>query len=57
MRILASVIATACVFLAAEAQAQATCKVCAEQRQACMKNYSGPACATEYKMCMKSCKK
>ncbi|MGL3212831.1 hypothetical protein [Bradyrhizobium sp. BR 1433] len=37
-------------------QAQ-TCKVCAEQRAACMKNYAGPACKTEYKMCLKSCKK
>jgi len=38
------------------AQAQ-TCKVCAEQRAACMKNYAGPACKTEYQMCLKSCKK
>ncbi|HYS85345.1 MAG TPA: hypothetical protein VEN78_10140 [Bradyrhizobium sp.] len=38
------------------AQAQ-TCKVCAEQRAACMKNYAGPACKTEYQMCIKSCKK
>jgi hypothetical protein len=37
------------------AQAQ-TCKVCAEQRAACMKNYAGPACKTEYQMCIKSCK-
>lgn len=37
------------------AQAQ-TCKVCAEQQKACMKNYAGPACKTEYQMCMKSCK-
>jgi hypothetical protein len=34
-----------------------TCKVCAEQRAACMKNYAGPACKTEYQMCVKSCKK
>ncbi|MET3299009.1 hypothetical protein [Bradyrhizobium diazoefficiens] len=38
------------------AQAQ-TCKVCTEQRAACMKNYAGPACKTEYQMCLKSCKK
>ena len=38
------------------AQAQ-TCKVCAEQRSACMKNYAGPACKTEYQMCLKACKK
>ena len=41
----------------ATAQAQTSCKVCAEQQQACMKNYSGPACKTEYQMCRKSCKK
>ena len=34
-----------------------TCKVCAEQRAACMKNYAGPACKTEYQMCLKACKK
>jgi hypothetical protein len=34
-----------------------TCKVCAEQRAACMKNYAGPACKTEYQMCLKSYKK
>ena len=37
--------------------AQTTCKVCAEQRAACMKNYAGPACKTEYQMCLKACKK
>ena len=36
---------------------QPSCKVCAEQRAACMKNYAGPACKTEYDMCVKSCKK
>jgi hypothetical protein len=39
------------------ALAQTSCKVCADQQKACMKNYAGPACSTEYKMCMKSCKK
>ena len=38
------------------AQAQ-SCKDCAEQQKACMKNYAGPACKTEYQICMKSCKK
>jgi hypothetical protein len=36
---------------------QPSCKLCAEQRAACMKNYAGPACKTEYQMCIKSCKK
>jgi hypothetical protein len=39
------------------AHAQSSCKVCAEQRTACMKNYAGPTCKSEYTMCMKSCKK
>ena len=38
------------------AEAQTSCKVCAEQHKACMKNYAGPACKTEYQMCLKSCK-
>ena len=39
------------------AHAQTSCKVCADQQKACMKNYAGPTCKTEYQMCMKSCKK
>jgi hypothetical protein len=31
--------------------------VCSDQQRACMKNYAGPTCKTEYRMCMKSCKK
>ncbi len=39
------------------AQAQAnSCKVCTDQQRACMKNYAGPTCKTEYQMCIKSCK-
>jgi len=40
----------------AQAQ-QPSCKVCADQQRACMKNYAGPTCKTEYQMCMKSCRK
>ena len=39
------------------AQAQSSCKVCTDQQKACMKNYGGPTCKTEYQMCMKSCGK
>jgi len=39
------------------AQAQSSCKVCSDQQRACMKNYAGPTCKTEYQMCMKSCSK
>jgi hypothetical protein len=41
---------------AAKAQ-PSSCKVCGDQQRACMKNYAGPTCKTEYKMCMKSCGK
>jgi hypothetical protein len=40
----------------AQAQ-QSSCKVCSDQQRACMKNYAGPTCKTEYQMCMKSCGK
>jgi len=46
----------ACGFNVA-AQAQTSCKVCSDQQKACMKNYAGPTCKTEYQMCIKSCKK
>jgi len=39
------------------ARAQSGCKVCADQQKACMKNYAGPTCKSEYQMCRKSCKK
>jgi len=39
------------------AEAQSSCKVCSDQQAACMKNYAGPTCKSEYKMCMKSCGK
>ena len=40
-----------------EAQAQSSCKVCADQQKACAKSYGGPTCKTDYQMCMKSCGK
>jgi hypothetical protein len=39
------------------ARAESSCKVCADQQTACMKNYAGPTCKSEYQMCMKSCGK
>lgn len=44
-------------FNAALAQQPNSCKVCGDQQRACMKNYPGPTCKTEYQMCMKSCRK
>jgi len=38
------------------AKAADACKVCGDQQRACMKNYAGPTCKTEFQMCMKSCK-
>lgn len=35
--------------------APSSCKVCADQQKACMKNYAGPTCKSEYQMCLKSC--
>jgi hypothetical protein len=45
MRALVSVWVMACVALAVgpPAQAQTSCKLCADQQKACMKNYAGPA--------------
>jgi uncharacterized ferredoxin-like protein len=40
----------------AQAQQANSCKICRDQQSACMKNYAGPTCKTEYQMCMKSCK-
>ena len=59
MRMLAAALVMLCSLFAADraAQAQTSCKLCADQQKACMKNYPGPACSTEYKICMKSCKK
>ena len=41
--------------VAVQAQQKDACKVCGDQQRACMKNYTGPTCKTEYQMCMKSC--
>ncbi len=39
-----------------DARAADACKVCSDQQRACMKNYAGATCKTEFQMCMKSCK-
>lgn len=38
------------------AQQKDSCKVYGEQQRACMKNYAGPTCKSEYQMCLKSCR-
>jgi hypothetical protein len=51
-----SFIAMCSVMCSAPARAeQPSCKVCTDQQKACMKNYAGPTCKSEYRMCMKSC--
>jgi hypothetical protein len=55
--VLLSLLCLGCENNLAIAQASNNCKVCSDQQQACMKNYAGPTCKTEYRMCMKSCKK
>jgi hypothetical protein len=39
------------------AETSNSCKQCGDQQRACMKNYAGPTCKTEYQICMKSCGK
>ena len=58
MKNIVSVLFVLAILVASDRAVQAeSCKVCAEQRAACMKNYAGPACKTEYQMCLKACKK
>ena len=58
MRNLALILSVLAGLLTVDRGAQAqSCKVCAEQQKACMKNYAGPTCKSEYQMCMKSCGK
>jgi hypothetical protein len=42
---------------AVQAQQSNSCKQCREQQQACVKNYAGKTCKTEYDICMKGCQK
>jgi hypothetical protein len=57
MRIILAMLIAGFFGTAESAQAQSSCKVCSDQQAACMKNYAGPTCKSEYKMCIKSCKK
>jgi hypothetical protein len=44
-------------YTAAQAQQSDACKQCSEQRKACMSNYAGKTCKSEYDICMKHCRK
>ena len=55
--VLLSLLCLCCENNLAIAQPSSSCKVCSDQQRACMKNYAGPTCKTEYQMCMKSCQK
>ena len=52
--VMALLVATGAYATFDTAEAQSSCKVCADQQKACMKNYGGATCKTEYQMCMKS---
>jgi hypothetical protein len=41
----------------AGAAAADACKQCRDQQRACMSNYAGPTCKTEFDRCMKACRK
>ena len=41
----------------ARAEQSNACKQCRDQQKACMSNYAGPTCKTEYDRCMKSCRR
>ena len=55
--VLLSLLCLSCGNNLALAQTSNSCKVCGDQQRACMKNYAGPTCKTEYQICMKSCQK
>ncbi len=59
MRAFAVLVLTSLLFSGVTAQAQLSnsCKLCRDQKQACMKNYAGPTCASDYEICMKNCEK
>ena len=41
---------------AARAEESSSCQKCRDQQRACMANYSGKTCKTEYEISMKSCR-
>lgn len=41
---------------AAGAAPRDPCTECRDQQRACMSNYDGPTCKTEYDRCVKSCR-
>ena len=60
MRILAVsivLLAAASAHSAVVAAPADACKQCREHQRACMSNYPGPTCKTEYDRCMKSCRR
>lgn len=55
--VLLSLLCLCCENNWAIAEQSSSCKMCGDQQRACMKNYEGPTCKTEYQICMKSCQK
>jgi hypothetical protein len=59
MRILAMIVSMLPVLWGVTSSAHAAqpgCKQCQDQRRACMANYSGKTCKTEYDICLKGCR-
>lgn len=54
--LLSLAIVSSAAIVISDARAVDACKICSDQQRACMKNYAGPTCKTEFQMCMKSCK-
>ena len=42
---------------AAGAEESSSCQKCRDQQRACMANYSGKTCKTEYDICIKACQR
>lgn len=57
MRTLTAMVAVGVIASTNAAVGQTSRKVCADQQKACMKNYAGPTCKSEYQMCMRAYKK
>jgi hypothetical protein len=60
MRALAMIVSMLPVLVSVTSPAHAAqssgCKQCQDQRRACMANYSGKTCKTEYDICLKGCR-
>ena len=54
--ILAAVLGTMWIASNVARAESGNCKKCSDQQRACMTNYPGKTCKTEYDICMKTCR-